>query len=507
MTVAGSRLLAQRLAAPLTDPAAIACRHDAVAHFVADPSARRDSRERLKAAPDLARALARLVVGRGGPRDLAAIRDGITAAARPCAGVAARLRHSRRTRSGGGVAVPARRGDCAELAAALDDELPYLKRDGGFVRPGYDPALDELRALRDESRRVIAALQARYADARRRPRVEGQAQQRARLFRRGRRAAWRQADGATAQCDLHPSPDPRRPGALHHRGAWRTRGQDRQRGRPRSRHRDRDVRTARPERSRPTRRPSRTPPRRSRCSTSAARWRNSPPTAITRGPMVDDGPRFRHRGRTPSGGRAGADRRRRAVRRQPVRSVAARAGGCRPHLAAHRPEHGRQVHLPAPERADRDPRPDGQLRAGAQRHGSAWSTGCSRASAPPTIWPAAARPSWSRWSRPPRSSIRPAERALVILDEIGRGTATFDGLSIAWATIEHLHEVNRCRALFATHFHELTALAAKLPRLHNATMRVKEWQGEVVFLHEVVPAPPTAPTASRSRSSPACRQP
>jgi DNA mismatch repair protein MutS len=79
------------------------------------------------------------------------------------------------------------------------------------------------------------------------------------------------------------------------------------------------------------------------------------------------------------------------------------------------------------------------------------------------------------------------ERSLVILDEIGRGTATFDGLSIAWATIEHLHEGNRCRALFATHFHELTALAARLPRLFNATVRVKEWHGEVVFLHEVVP--------------------
>jgi DNA mismatch repair protein MutS len=78
------------------------------------------------------------------------------------------------------------------------------------------------------------------------------------------------------------------------------------------------------------------------------------------------------------------------------------------------------------------------------------------------------------------------ERALVILDEIGRGTATFDGLSIAWATVEHLHDVNKCRALFATHFHELTALAGRLDRLHNATVRVKEWQGEVVFLHEVV---------------------
>src|SRR6185369_896088 len=80
-----------------------------------------------------------------------------------------------------------------------------------------------------------------------------------------------------------------------------------------------------------------------------------------------------------------------------------------------------------------------------------------------------------------------SERSLVILDEIGRGTATFDGLSIAWAAIEHLHEQNRCRSLFATHFHELTVLSTKLPRLLNATVRVKEWQGDVVFLHEVVP--------------------
>jgi len=84
-------------------------------------------------------------------------------------------------------------------------------------------------------------------------------------------------------------------------------------------------------------------------------------------------------------------------------------------------------------------------------------------------------------------------RSLVILDEIGRGTATFDGLSIAWACVEHLHEVNRCRALFATHYHELTSLAAKLARLSCHTMRVKEWQGDVVFLHEVA-----AGTADRS---------
>jgi DNA mismatch repair protein MutS len=77
-------------------------------------------------------------------------------------------------------------------------------------------------------------------------------------------------------------------------------------------------------------------------------------------------------------------------------------------------------------------------------------------------------------------------RSLVILDEIGRGTATFDGLSIAWATLEHLHEVNRCRALFATHFHELTSLTSRLAAMECHTMKVKEWEGEVVFLHEVV---------------------
>jgi DNA mismatch repair protein MutS len=79
------------------------------------------------------------------------------------------------------------------------------------------------------------------------------------------------------------------------------------------------------------------------------------------------------------------------------------------------------------------------------------------------------------------------ERALVILDEIGRGTATYDGLSIAWATIEHLHDVNTCRTLFATHYHELTRLTGKLPAMHCATMRIKEWKKEIVFLHEVAP--------------------
>src|SRR5471032_1764615 len=164
VTSAGSRMLAQRLSAPLTDPKAIARRLDAVASFVEDVAARADTRSRLQAAPDLARALARLAVGRGGPRDLAAIRDGLLAAA----DLARALVSLKGTPAEITKAMQScRRPDgmlAAELSGALAVELPAFKRDGGFVREGYDDALDETRGLRDESRRVVAALQARYAE-------------------------------------------------------------------------------------------------------------------------------------------------------------------------------------------------------------------------------------------------------------------------------------------------------------------------------------------------------
>ena len=81
---------------------------------------------------------------------------------------------------------------------------------------------------------------------------------------------------------------------------------------------------------------------------------------------------------------------------------------------------------------------------------------------------------------------RATDRSLVILDEIGRGTATYDGLAIAWATLEHLHEISACRTLFATHYHELTSLQDRLQRLRSFSMQVREWKGSIVFLHQVV---------------------
>src|SRR4051795_9028262 len=164
VTAAGSRLLAQRLAAPLTDNAEITRRLDAIGAFVADSEARDHIRVTLRAAPDMSRALARLSVERGGPRDLAGLRDGILAADQ----VSARLSELENPpqQIAGIMQALARpsRELAREFERALRVHLPLIKRDGGFVRESYQPSLDEARNLRDASRLVVAAMQARYAD-------------------------------------------------------------------------------------------------------------------------------------------------------------------------------------------------------------------------------------------------------------------------------------------------------------------------------------------------------
>ncbi|MES2471670.1 MAG: DNA mismatch repair protein MutS, partial [Pseudomonadota bacterium] len=164
VTACGARLLAGRLAAPLTDVSVIGARHDAVEAFSKDSELRRRAREALRAAPDIARALGRLSVARGGPRDLANLRDGVKAARG--------LRDGLRKESLGGEALTALEALTQNIAAVsrlsdrleflLVDEPPYLARDGGFIKPGAHAPLDEHRALRDESRRVIAGLEGKY---------------------------------------------------------------------------------------------------------------------------------------------------------------------------------------------------------------------------------------------------------------------------------------------------------------------------------------------------------
>ncbi len=463
VTGAGSRLLAQRLAAPLTDPAAIGRRHDAVEFFVTDMAARAEARERLKAAPDLARALARLVVARGGPRDLAAIRDGITAAAELAAGLEKRSDPAAELAQ---AAQALRRLDPAlagELDAALADELPHLKRDGGFVRAGYSAALDEARALRDESRRVIAALQARYADL---------TSVRALKIRHNNVLGY--FVEVAAQHGERMMAAPLNATFIHRQTlAGQVRFTTTELGELEAKIASAADRALGIELE--------TFERLAAAVTAAAAQIKDAAEALA---VLD-----------VAAGLAQLAVERRYVRpqidssldfvveggRHPVVEQALSGDGgpfvandcdlSSPASAAN----GRIYLVTGPNMAGKSTylRQNALIAILAQMGSfvparrakiGAVDRLFSRVGAADDI--ARGRSTFMVEMVETAAILNQAgERSLVILDEIGRGTATFDGLSIAWATIEHLHETNRCRALFATHFHELTALATKLPRL------------------------------------------
>jgi DNA mismatch repair protein MutS len=488
VTAAGSRLLAQRLAAPLTDPDAIARRHDAVEFFVTTAAARGDLRERLKAAPDLARALARLVVDRGGPRDLAAIRDGIAAAA----DLAAELKKTAGLGAELAQAVTALRQPdaaiAAELTAALADELPHLKRDGGFVRAGYDAALDEARALRDESRRVIAALQARYAES---------TSVRALKIRHNNVLGY--FVEVTAQHGDKLMAPPLNATFIHRQTlAGQVRFTTTELGELEAKIASAADRALGIELE--------TFDKLSAQVTEAAAAIKEAAEALA---VLDVATSLAQLAVERSYVRPEIDGSLDFVveggRHPVVEQTLAGDGGpfvandcdlSPPPGAKEREADGRIYLLTGPNMAGKSTylRQNALIAILAQM-GSFVPARRARIGAVDRLFSrvgaaddiARGRSTFMVEMVETAAILNQAgQRALVILDEIGRGTATFDGLSIAWATIEHLHETNRCRALFATHFHELTALAAKLPRLFNATVRVKEWQGEVVFLHEVV---------------------
>jgi DNA mismatch repair protein MutS len=485
VTAAGSRLLAQRLAAPLTDPGEIAQRHDAVAYFVADASARAEMRARLRAAPDLARALARLALGRGGPRDLAAIRDGIAAAASLAGEIAA---HGEAPAEVALAAAALRRPDpmlATELVAALADELPHLKRDGGFVHTGYDAALDEARALRDESRRVIAALQARYAG------TTG-----VRILKIRHNNVLGYFVEVTAQHGEKLLGAPLNATFIHRQTlAGQVRFTTTELGELEAKIASAADRALGLELE--------TFERLCTQVTAAADAIKAAAEALA---MLDVAAALAELAVAQNYVRPEVDGSLDFVieggRHPVVEQALAIDGG--PFVANDcdlSPPPGEAAArislLTGPNMAGKSTylRQNALIAILAQmgsfvpaRHAKIGVIDrlFSRVGAADDL--ARGRSTFMVEMVETAAILNQAgERSLVILDEIGRGTATFDGLSIAWATIEHLHAQNRCRTLFATHFHELTALAASLPRLFNATVRVREWQGEVVFLHEVVP--------------------
>lgn len=485
VTAAGSRLLAQRLAAPLTDAAAIGRRLDAIGAFVDDSGAREDLRRMLHAAPDMARALARLSVGRGGPRDLAALSAGIAAADQ----VLARLGDMKDApQEIAAVAAALRRPPRAlaqEFARALADELPLLKRDGGFVRAGYEAALDESRALRDESRRVVAAMQARYAD---------ETGVKALKIRHNNVLGY--FVEVTAQHGDKLMSPPLNATFIHRQTlAGQVRFTTAELGETEAKIANAADRALNLELE-----------IFERLAASAIATADELHTAAQAFASLDVSTALAKLASDQNYVRPEVDGSLDLVieagRHPVVEQALARDG--QPFIAnacdlspRGGTTSGQLWILTGPNMAGKSTflRQNALIALMAQ-------IGCfvpakrarigivdrlfSRVGAADDL--ARGRSTFMVEMVETAAILNQAgERALVILDEIGRGTATFDGLSIAWAAIEHLHEQNRCRALFATHYHELTALAAKLPRLFNATVRVKEWQGDVVFLHEVMP--------------------
>ncbi|MCB8821843.1 DNA mismatch repair protein MutS [Microvirga rosea] len=488
VTPGGARLLGERLAGPLTDPDRIRDRQDSVAALAENGELRERIRRILKRSPDLARALSRLGLGRGGPRDLACVRDGLLAARdlglelaiapvlpKELAEASDRLKSLDTTAAD-------------RLAAALADELPLLKRDGGFIRPGYDSDLDELRELQQDSRRFIAALQARYATD---------------TGCRALRVKHNHMIGYFVEVPQNVGEDllkePWKELFVHRQTmAGAMRFSTVELGELESKIASAADRALRIELGLFDAMVQELLALSSDIASAAEALAVVDVTAAladlatrldwTR-PTIDKSLAFQIKGGRHPVVEAALKRQGEAfiandsdlsgkdaghillitgpnmggkstyLRQNALIVVLAQMGSFVP---------AREAHIGVVDRL-------------FSRVGAADDLARGRSTFMVEMVETAA------------ILNQATARSLVILDEIGRGTATFDGLSIAWAAIEHLHEANRCRALFATHFHELTALSERLPRISNATLKVTEWHGDVVFLHEVVPG-----TADRS---------
>ena len=484
VTAGGARMLAERLSAPLTDPAAIGRRADMVAFFHTDERIRQDVRAHLRGCPDLQRALSRLSLGRGGPRDLAAVRDTLTRASL----LRAAIQGPALAPPPDGVALAVEALGhhhvlVDRLTRALEPAPPIHARDGDFIVRGYLPELDEQRDLRGESKRVIGTLEARYRE------LCGVGSLKIRhnnVLGYFVEVSQTHAPKLMGEADLPFVHRQTLANAVRFTTIELSELQDRI-GRAGDRALAIEMRLFEDLNSEVLNRAEEIAHTAhavaaldvgSALADLAVARRYCRPVVTDDTAFDIDGGRhpvveamleatseteFVANGLDLSDGADGQPGRLWLVtgpnmagkstflRQNALIAVLAQMGSYVPALAAR----------------------IGVVDRLFSRVGAADDLARGRSTFMVEMVETAT------------ILNQATARSLVILDEIGRGTATFDGLSIAWAAVEHLHDTNQCRTLFATHYHELTALAARLSRLACYTMRVREWQGDVVFLHEV----------------------
>ncbi len=475
-TAAGARLLEHRLSSPACRLDTILARQEGVSFLRAQTRLRSDLRAALRSVPDLDRALSRLALDRAGPRDMVAIRNALEQAET----IAAQLDSA----SPPPLLATARAAltGFAPLLARLDDALiaepPLLARDGGFIAPGHDEALDEARRLRDEGRSVIAGMQADYAKdtgiAALKIKhnnvlgyfIEVTTTHSAAMQARAERYIHRQS---TANQLRYTTPElSELESRILNAGARALEIEKRL---------FEGLRADILAQAAPLAQTARALAEIDLAAALAEIAQSENWCA----PLLDTSRAF-----AITGGR------------HPVVEAALRRSGgafiandC--DLSAD--QDAAIWLLTGPNMAGKSTflRQNALIAILAQMGAHVPATSAhiglvsqlfSRVGASDDL--ARGRSTFMVEMVETAAILNQADdRALVILDEIGRGTATYDGLSIAWATLEYLHDVNRSRALFATHYHEMTALAGRLAGVENATVTVKEWDGEVVFLHEV----------------------
>jgi len=490
VTPGGARMLADRLARPLLDPERIGARLDAVEFFLERRSLRQRARDALREAGDMARALSRLALGRGGPRDLGLLRGGLSAGEALAALFAAEPEpfglpaEAQRAAAALSLADKPRLTAFLEgLRAGLDDGLPAQARDGGFVRPGFRPELDQARQLRDDSRRVILALEARL-------------QSETGLSLKVRHNA---VLGYYVECTSKAGEALLRPPwntAFIHRQTMANQLRfttvelaelDAKIAQAGDRALAIEVETFESFRAEagalgPEILAAADALASLDVAAALAEW--AAEVEAVR-PEVDDSLVFEAEAARHPVVEA-------AVRRtgEPFTPNDCRldgAGAACPRLAivtgpnmAGKSTFLRQNALLAVLAQAGAFVPARRLRLGVvDRLFSRVGAGDDLARGRSTFMAEMVETAAILTQATPRS--------LVVLDEIGRGTATYDGLAIAWACAEALHDVNRSRALFATHYHELARLEDRLAHVCNLSMKAKEWNGELVFLHEAGP--------------------